>query len=717
MNVFELFGVISIDNKQANRAIGETTGLASTLGAGIGKIGRTAVTVGGYIGKGIAAGSVAMGKLMKDSVSAYAEYEQLAGGAKLMFGEAYDFINDKAANAYKNVQMSQTDYLRQVNGFATGLKKSLGGDAQAAADLADRIITAEADIVAATGQTQENVQNAFNGIMKNNFSMLDNLNIGITPTKKGFQDLIKQVNKWNKENGKATKYNINNLADCQAALLDYIEMQGLSGYASMEASETISGSVASMKASWKDLLVGVAGGTDDLGKLISNFASSVGLALKNVTKILPSISSGISQVIGEIAPMLPAIIQDLLPGLIEGATSLITGLASALPGLLQTLFAMLPGIIEQIVSTFQQIWPALLSSIYDGWTNVLYPAIQNLFKATLGIDLPEWSEIESTITSSWATLKTSIEGVCQWTLKLFDNPKEAIKDVEIKFSKWWTETGLPGVKKASTWVLSLFGVPIEDDATIAEHIGAWWRTKIDLVKNACSWVLKLFGVPDATADTITSTVAGWWKGVVQLVVDACNWILSRPEMPSVIEMVQAIGNWWNDKVVPSLPELAATVKVTIRFVYQNLMAGLKIATDPTTSVTTDGVHNFVNGQTNSVIDAISSPTISNLTGGQYGTVKKRAAGAIFSAPTIFDTRLGRQMVGEAGEEAVAPISVLRGYVREEVEAAVGNNRDNGMKEAFQDFANSLPDMLVNAFSSMKFDVNNREFARLVKAVN
>lgn len=78
-----------------------------------------------------------------------------------MFGDAYDFVSEKAKNAYKTVQMSQNDYLQQVNGFATGLKSALDGNAVAAAELADRIITAEADVVAATGNTQEAVQNAF----------------------------------------------------------------------------------------------------------------------------------------------------------------------------------------------------------------------------------------------------------------------------------------------------------------------------------------------------------------------------------------------------------------------------------------------------------------------------------------------------------------------------------------------------------------------------
>lgn len=47
-------------------------------------------------------------------------------------------------------------------------------------------------------------------------------------------------------------------------------------------------------------------------------------------------------------------------------------------------------------------------------------------------------------------------------------------------------------------------------------------------------------------------------------------------------------------------------------------------------------------------------------------IKWNAAGAIFDQPTIFNTPLGLQGVGERGPEAVAPISVLQGYVADAV---------------------------------------------------
>lgn len=47
-------------------------------------------------------------------------------------------------------------------------------------------------------------------------------------------------------------------------------------------------------------------------------------------------------------------------------------------------------------------------------------------------------------------------------------------------------------------------------------------------------------------------------------------------------------------------------------------------------------------------------------------IKWNAAGAVFDQPTIFNTPLGLQGVGEAGPEAVAPIAVLQRYVAEAV---------------------------------------------------
>lgn len=293
-NVFELFATISLDTDEYERKLKDSENKTSTFADVL----KANLASGAIIaGAKKLAGVVA--DVGKAAYTSYARYEQLAGGAQLMFGDAYDFVAEKARSAYKSVQMSQNDYLQQVNGFATGLKTALGGNVKAAAELADKVITAEADVVAATGNTQEAVQNAFNGIMKSNFTMLDNLQLGITPTKEGFQQLIDKVNEWNAENGEATAYTIDNLADCQAALVDYIEMQGLAGYAANEAADTIEGSTASMKAAWQNLATGMADSSADMEGLTKDFVDSVFTAGKNIIPRVQQIVTGVGTATAE----------------------------------------------------------------------------------------------------------------------------------------------------------------------------------------------------------------------------------------------------------------------------------------------------------------------------------------------------------------------------------------------------------------------------------
>ena len=160
MNLFELFVKIGVKD-EATKIV---ESISSKLGNGL----KTAAKIGTAAVGAAAAGIVA---LTKSAVENYAEYEQLVGGAELMFGKAYDTVAKNAQEAYKTVQMSQNEYLQQVNGFATGLKTALGGNEKAAAELSHKIVKAEADIIAATGNSAENVQNAFNGIMKSNFTI------------------------------------------------------------------------------------------------------------------------------------------------------------------------------------------------------------------------------------------------------------------------------------------------------------------------------------------------------------------------------------------------------------------------------------------------------------------------------------------------------------------------------------------------------------------
>lgn len=359
MEIFKLLGTIAISGADAAKdEITETTEHAEKKGSKLlgtlGKIGAAVVAAGG-------AAVVAIGK---QALSSYADYEQLVGGAKLLFGEAYDFIAEKAANAYSTVQMSQNDYLQQVNGFATGLKTALGGNEQAAAELADRIITAEADVVAATGNSQEAVQNAFNGIMKSNYTMLDNLQLGITPTKEGFQEVIDKVNEWNAANGRATQYQIDNLADAQSALIDYIEMQGLAGYAAAEAADTIQGSVASMKGAWSNLLTGIADENANFEVLMNNFVDSLVAVGENIIPRINTILQGLTRLITEasqtIIPLVVQILLENLSSIVAAGMDLILALVNGILDNIDLLIDCVLDLVDVVVDKLIENLPRLI---------------------------------------------------------------------------------------------------------------------------------------------------------------------------------------------------------------------------------------------------------------------------------------------------------------------------------------------------------------------
>ena len=404
-------------------------------------------SAGSAIAKGAAvvgsAAATAVSAIVKNSVESFSEYEQLVGGAQLMFGDAFGTVAESAKNAYKTVQLSQNDYLQQVNGFATGLKTALGGDEQAAAELADRIVTAEADVVAATGNSREAVENAFNGIMRSNYTMLDNLQLGITPTMKGFKSLIDSVNEWNAENGRMTEYTIKNVADCQSALIDYIEMQGLAGYASMEASDTIQGTAASMKAAWENMIIAIADENADFDGSVSALTDSVGAFAENLLPRVKTALSGISKIVRDVAPdivkALPGLIEDVLPDLLEATLDILNAVSDFLPGALPEIITTIvdflidsiPEITEAGIKLFIAIiddLPEIITTITDALPEIISAIVLTFLEA-----IPELArtgfDLLSAISSEIDNLK-----------ELFQETADLLADSIITgFQEWWGE--------------------------------------------------------------------------------------------------------------------------------------------------------------------------------------------------------------------------------------------------------------------------------------
>lgn len=126
----------------------------------------------------VTAFGAAVGYLVKQSVSAYAEFEQLVGGVETLFKESSDKVIKYANEAYKTAGVSANQYMSIVTSFSASLLQSLGGDTDAAADIANQALIDMSDNANKMGTSMEAIQNAYQGFAKQNYTMLDNLKLG-----------------------------------------------------------------------------------------------------------------------------------------------------------------------------------------------------------------------------------------------------------------------------------------------------------------------------------------------------------------------------------------------------------------------------------------------------------------------------------------------------------------------------------------------------------
>lgn len=309
--------------KGMNKELWKARGIdLDKLQDGLKKVGEAAIKVSKAVAASITAASVAIVKIVKDGVNSYAKLEVAQKGSQRLFEDSFKTIEKNASQAYKSLGLSATEYYDQVNTYAVGLKNALGGSTERAAQLANDILVAQADIVAATGASQEQVQSAFAAVMRGNFTMIDNLRLGIKGSRQGMQEVINKVNEWNKAQGNATRYQMDNYADMQQALVDYVKMTGVAGTASTQMAQTIQGSTKMMKAAFDNFLNG-SGSASDLSKTINIFLKNIFAAVK---RLAPDIVRGLVKLVDELKPEILSMTSELLPIIIEGAQLLIEGL-------------------------------------------------------------------------------------------------------------------------------------------------------------------------------------------------------------------------------------------------------------------------------------------------------------------------------------------------------------------------------------------------------
>lgn len=349
----------------------------------------------------------------KQAIEAYSAFEQAKGGIDTLFGngdltieeyaakmgKSVDQVRDKynqltdaqntmlayANNAFQTAQMSANDYMQTATSFSASLIESVGGDTRKAADYANRAIVDMSDNASKMGTNMQDIQNAYQGFAKQNYTMLDNLKLGYGGTQEEMKRLIKDASTMTdvqKQLGvtvDASSMSFGNIVSAISVMQAHL---GIAGTTAKEAAGTIEGSMNMVKASWQNLLTGMSSNEADMNTLIGNLVTSVDAFSKNIMpRIAPLINGMVQtavallpQAVNMITSQLLPLITAQVPNIISGIQQVLQAVIAALPQIMQALTAALPQIVQALLTLLPQLIDAgmqMLTSLIQGITEAL----------------------------------------------------------------------------------------------------------------------------------------------------------------------------------------------------------------------------------------------------------------------------------------------------------------------------------------------------------
>lgn len=306
---------------------GETKNAGKQGGANI-----AAGLVGALKGALAAAG---IGVMIKQAMDAGGALQQSFGGLDTIYGEAGAEAKKFAAEAV-TAGISANTYAEQAVSFGASLKQAYGGDTVQAVKAANTAILDMADNSAKMGTNIADVQHAYQGFAKQNYTMLDNLKLGYGGTKTEMERLLVDAEKLS-----GVHYDISNLGDVYDAIHVIQQDLGLTGVAAAEAEGTFTGSMAAMGAATQNFLANLALGEDIETPLRIMMNSMQAFFVGNVLPMLGNIFRGIPTI-------LSMVITEGFPLVLQT----VTGLLAQLPALLPQLQASFMSLFQMLTPTF-----------------------------------------------------------------------------------------------------------------------------------------------------------------------------------------------------------------------------------------------------------------------------------------------------------------------------------------------------------------------------
>lgn len=369
-------------------------GEASSAGTKLGSMLSTGVKAS------LVAGVAGLGAIIGGALTEGGALEQSIGGVKTLFADSANEVIAAANNAYKTAGLSANDYMEQVTSFSATLLQGLGNDTQAAAKYADQAVVQMADNANKMGTSMEAIQYAYQGFAKDNYTMLDNLKLGYGGTQSEMARLINDSGVL----GDTIEVTAETVKDVPfSTIIDAIgviqERLGIAGTAAEEAATTLTGSFASVKAAFSNVLAGLTLG-QDLGPALNALATTLTTFL--TANLIPAITNILSALPGALVTLITAIGPQLTAGLATIVPQMMTAGAQMLQSLSAGLVQGIPNFLAQALPMILQFTTSLranFSSIVDAGIDLLLNFVQGIANG-----LPTLIEYVPTIVSNIAGL-------------------------------------------------------------------------------------------------------------------------------------------------------------------------------------------------------------------------------------------------------------------------------------------------------------------------
>ena len=529
LEIFRLMGSVFVDTDKANKSLQsvdkKAQGFGSSLLKGIGTAAKWAA--------GVAAAATTVGLAFgKVAVDAYADYEQLVGGVETLFGTGglnlYEYsraiqsstesikefqkeqglaidgvvgpktaaaivaqhsklksiqadVLKNANEAYRTAGMSANAYLETVTSFSASLIASVGGDTAKAAKLADQAIIDMSDNANKMGTDMSLIQNAYQGFAKQNYTMLDNLKLGYGGTKEEMKRLLKDADAINKQQGKTTKYSLDNLNDVYEAIHVVQTELGITGTTAKEATSTISGQLGMLSARF------------------DNFKVTLGESLAPVVKNV------LSKIIDNL-PVIESLVSGLARGVMQAVDFVLPYLMDAL-GFVEEWFGKVPEFGNKVKD--------VLGDVGELWREVLQPAFRIVWEALKNLAEPLTSVAGQV--ADW--IKSTAESIN--VMDLFRQACWFIEEALIAFADklvWLKEKG----SEVVGYIADSFQPTLENLKTIFLAVKDAAQTVIDKL---VEYVTSGDAAEDAT--TLLQGVFALLKGAFDLVAEGCAWVTEK----------------------------------------------------------------------------------------------------------------------------------------------------------------------------------------------